>query len=291
MPGKSLKPLLLILPVVCLAAGSEEAPGEVLAAADDLRLRGAYEEALALYDQALRDDPTSAAAWNGLAAALEAWDEERAVAVLEEAWADPEISLGAPARAILAEAWARRGASESARELLRRDPETEDGRYFAARGRVFLAAGEIPAALKQFKTAYAAGEPTAAYYLAEALSATGQEAQAERYLDEFLAVFPYVAEARAARAEIYYRRGEFERAALELATALTYDPHNGRALFDLATLAAARGDWGAAVRLFGECVATDAGAERAYLRLAQAYERVDPTVAAQMREEYKRRFQ
>jgi tetratricopeptide (TPR) repeat protein len=278
------------LPLVGLAAAGEEAPGEVLAAADDLRLRGAYEEALALYDQALRENPASTAAWDGLAATLEAWDEDRAVAELSEARADPDVSLGAPARAILAETWARRGASEQARELLRRDPEAQEGRYYAARGRLFLADGEIPAALEDFKKAHAAGEPTAAYYLAEALSATGQETQAERYLDEFLAVFPYVAEARAARAEIYYGRGEFERAAAELASALTYDPGNPRALFDLATLAAARSDWGSAVRLYRDLVAADAGAERAYLRLAHAYEHVDPTVAAQMREEYQRRF-
>lgn len=293
MPVKNLKKTgILIIPlVVSVALAAADRPGgELLSSADELRLRGVHEEALAYYEQVLAEDPASRAAWAGAAASLEALDEARALAVLAEALGEPKAALPAPALTVLADGWARRGATEKALKLLAAEPEAGTGRYYLVRGQINLARGELPGAIKEFKKARAAGDAAAPYYLAEALLETGHYDEADLYLNEFLDVFPYVAEARCARAEVYLRRGESERAAEELTEALALDRRNKRALFDLATVAASRGDYGEAIRRYGDVVELDAGEERAFYLVAKAYERVDPPVAAQKLEEYRRRF-
>lgn len=293
MPVKRLKKtgILLIPLVVSVAlAAADNSGGELLSRADELRLRGAHEEALGYYEQILAETPASGAAWAGAAASLEALDEARALAVLAEALGEPRAAVPAPALAVLADGWARRGATEKAIKLLANEAVEGTGRYYLVRGEISLARGDLPGAIKEFKKAGAAGDAAAPYYLAEALLEAGHYDEAELYLDEFLDVFPYVAEARCARAEVYLRRGDTESAAVELAEALALDRRNRRALFDLAALAAARGDYGEAIRRYGDVVALDPGDERAFYLLAKTYEHVDPTVAAQKLEEYRRRF-
>lgn len=282
---------LLALPAVLAAAPAADLPDDDLAAADALRLKGAHEEALVLYEQVLRDDPTSARAWSGAALSLEAADEERAVAILAQALSEPTTSLDAEALAILADGWARRGAEAKARELSALDREGAGGRYFLTQGKIFLAAGDLPAAIQKFKRAHAAGEAVAPYFLGEALLAAGQYDEAALHLDRFLEVFPYVAEARCARAEVYCGLEEYDKAEGELGEALSYEPANKRALLDLAALAAHRRDYGRAIRLFGQVARLDPGDERALRGLIEAYEHVDPLVAAQKLEEYKRRYE
>lgn len=292
MVVKSLKlAALLALPALLAAAPAADLPDDDLAAADALRLKGAHEEALVLYERVLRDDPTSARAWSGAALSLEAVDEERAVAILAQALSEPTSSLDAEALAILADGWARRGAEAKARELSALDREGAGGRYFLTQGKIFLAQGDLPAAIQKFKRAHAAGEAVAPYFLGEALLAAGQYDEAALHLDRFLEVFPYVAEARCARAEVYCLLGEFDKAEGELGEALSYEPTNKRALLDLAALAAHRRDYGRAIRLFGQVARLDPGDERALRGLIEAYEHVDPLVAAQKLEEYKRRYE
>ncbi len=293
MPVKNLKKtgLLLIPLVISVALAAADRPGgDLLSRADELRLRGAHEEALAYYEQILVEDPASPGAWAGAAASLEALDEGRALAVLAEALGEPKASLPVPALAILADGWARRGATEKALKLLAPGADEGAGRCNLVRGQIYLARGDLPGAIKEFKNARAAGAAAAPYYLAEALLETGHADEAELYLDEFLDVFPYVADARCARAEVYLRRGDDERAVEELAEALALDRRNKRALFDLAALAAARGDYGEAIRRYGDVVGLDPGEERAVYLLAKTYQHVDPLVAAQKLEEYRRRF-
>lgn len=293
MPVKNLKKtgiLLIPLAISVALAAADRPGGDLLSRGDELRLRGAHEEALAYYEQILAEDPASPAAWAGAAASLEALDEGRALAVLAEALGEPRASLPVPALAILADGWARRGATEKALKLLAPGADEGAGRYNLVRGQIYLARGDLPGAIKEFKKARAAGDAAAPYYLAEALLETGHGDEAELYLDEFLDVFPYVADARCARAEVYLRRGDDAGAAEELAEALALDRRNKRALFDLAALAAARGDYGEAIRRYGDVVGLDPGEERAVYLLAKTYQRVDPLVAAQKLEEYRRRF-
>ncbi len=293
MPVKNLKKtgILLIPLVISVALAAADRPGgDLLSQADELRLRGAHEEALAYYEQVLAEDPASPAAWAGAAASLEALDEAWVLAVLAEALGEPETALPVPALTVLADGWARRGATEKAQKLLASEAQEGTGRYYLVRGRINLARGELPGAIKGFKKARAAGDAAAPYYLAEALIETGHYDEAELYLDEFLDVFPYVAQARCARAEVYLRRGENERAAEELAEVLALDRRNKRALFDMATVAAARGDYGEAIRRYGDVLGLDPGEERAFYLLAKTYEHVDPLVAAQKLKEYRRRF-
>ncbi|HUU55913.1 MAG TPA: tetratricopeptide repeat protein [bacterium] len=280
------------MPALLAAAPAADRPAEdLLAAADELRLKGAHEDALQLYEQVLLDDPTSARGWSGAALSLEAVDEERAVSILAEAMSEPTSSLPVTALAILADGWARRGAERKARELSAADREGASGRYFLVQGRIYLAERDFPAAIKKFKKAHAAGEAAAPYFLGETLLETGHYDEAALHLDRFLEVFPYVAEARCARAEVYCRKGEYDRAEAELAEALTYEPTNKRALLDLAALAARARDYGRAIRLFGEVTRLDPGDEHAFRGIVEAYERVDPLVAAQKLEEYRRRFE
>lgn len=293
MPVKRLKKtgILLIPLVVSVALAAADRPGgELLSQADELRLRGAHEEAVAYYEQILAEDPASRAAWAGAAASLEALDEARALAVLAGALGEPKAAVPPPALAVLADGWARRGATEKAIKLLANEAVEGTGRYYLVRGKIYLARGDLPGAIKEFKKARAAGDAAAPYYLAEALLEAGHYDEAELYLDEFLGVFPYVAEARCARAEGYLRRGETESAAHELVEALALDRRNKRALLDLAALAAARSDYGEAIRRYGDVVGLDPGDERAFYLLAKTYEHVDPLVAAQKLEEYRRRF-
>ncbi|NIT35097.1 MAG: tetratricopeptide repeat protein [candidate division Zixibacteria bacterium] len=293
MPGKNLKKasFFLIPPIISVALAAADLAGDdVILSADERRWQGAHEEALELYERALVDDPTSAPAWSGAAVCLETLDEGRAVTVLAEAMSEPACALPAPAVTILAGGWARRGAPEKALKLLTAEAENAAGRSFLIQGQIQFARHELPSAIEKFKKAMAAGESAAPYYLAEALLEAGRCDEAELYVNEFLDVFPYVAEARCARAEIHYRRGEYDLAADELVRALTYDPKNKRALFDLAALAALKGDYGAAIRRYGEVTKLDPGAKRAFLRMAKAYEHVDALVAAQKLEEYRRRF-
>ncbi len=293
MPGKNLKKagfFVIPLTISVALAAADIAGDELILSADERRWQGAYEEALELYERALVDDPTSAPAWSGAAACLETLDEGRAVAVLAEAVGEPTSALPPPALTILAAGFARRGAAEKALKLLNAEAENAAGRCFLIQGQIKLADRELPLAIEKFKKAKAAGESAAPYYLAEALLETGHCDEAELYVNEFLEIFPYVAEARCARAEIYYRRGEYDLAAEELARALAYDPKNKRALFDLGAIAALKGDYGTAIRRYGEVTKLDPGEKRASFRLAKAYERVDPLVAAQKLEEYRRRF-
>jgi tetratricopeptide (TPR) repeat protein len=293
VPGKSLRPATLVaLPAILAATlALDRPPEDLLAAADELRLNGAHEEALALYEQVLRDDPASAPGWTGAALSLEALDEGRAVALLAEALSEPTASLSATALAVLADGWARRGAAAKARELLAPERESAGGRYFTAQGKLRLAGRDFPAAIGKFKKAQGEGAAVAPYYLGETLLETGHYDEAVLYLDQFLDVFPYVAEARCARAEVYCRQGEYDRAEAELAEALAYEPKNRRALFDLAALAARKRDYGRAIRLLGEVTRLDPGDERAFYALVEAYEHVDPLVAAQKLEEYRRHSQ
>jgi tetratricopeptide (TPR) repeat protein len=292
VPEKSLRIAALIaLPALLAAAPAAERPDDVLAAADGLRLKGAHEDALALYEQVLREDPTSARAWSGAALSLEAVDEERAVSILAQAMSEPTSALDAEAIAILADGWARRGAGAKARELSALEREGAGGRYFLTQGKIYLAAGDYPSAIQKFKEGHAAGEAVAPYFLGETLLAAGQYDEAALHLDYFLEVFPYVAEARCARAEVYCRLGEYDKAEDELREALTYEPTNKRALLDLAALAARGRDYGRAIRLFGEVTRLDPGDERAFRGLVAAYEHVDPLVAAQKLEEYRRRYE
>jgi tetratricopeptide (TPR) repeat protein len=292
VPGKNLNLATLgALPALLAATLAADLPDEDLAAADALRLKGAHEDALALYEQVLRDDPTSARAWDGAALSLEAVDEERAVSILAQALSEPTSSLGPEALAVLADGWARRGAEAKAREITAAEREAAAGRYFLVQGKLYLAARDFPAAIQKFKEAQATGEAVATYYLGEALLAAGQYDEAALHLDQFLAVFPYVAEARCARAEVYCRQGEYDEAEAELAEALSYEPSNKRALLNLAALAARGRDYGRAIRLFGRVAGLDPGDERALRGLVEAYEHVDPLVAAQKLEEYKRRFE
>jgi tetratricopeptide (TPR) repeat protein len=294
VPVKRLKKtgVLLVPLVVTVALAAADNPGgELLSQADELRLRGAYEEALAYYEQVLAEDPASPAAWAGAAASLEALDEGRALAVLAEALGEPKAAVPPSALAVLADGWARRGAIDKAMKLLANEAAEGTGRYYLVRGEINLARGDLPGAIKEFKKARAAGDAAAPYYLAEALLGTGHYDEAELYLDEFLDVFPYVAQAKCARAEIYLRRGENESAVHELRDVLALDRNNRRALFDLAAVAAARGDYGEAIRRYGDLVALDPGDRRAFYLLAKTYEYVDPPVAAQKMEEYRRRFE
>ncbi len=282
---------LAVFPVaisVALAAADRPA-AELLPLADELRLRGANEEALVYYEQVIAQDPASPAAWAGAAASLEALDETKALAVLAEAVSEPAAALPVSALAVLAHGWARRGATEKALKLLPAEAE-DGGGCFLVRGKINFARGDLPAAIKEFKKARAAGAAAAPYYLAEVLLETGHCDEAELYLNEFLDVFPYAADARCARAEVYMRRGERDRAGEELAAALALDPRSKRALFDLAALAALRGDYGEAIRCFGDVAELDPGEERAFYNMAEAYEHVDPLVAARKSEEYRRRF-
>jgi tetratricopeptide (TPR) repeat protein len=282
---------LAALPALLGAAPAADRPGgDVLAAADALRLKGAHEEALALYERVLREDPASARAWSGAALSLEAVDEGRAVAVLAAALAEPTSSLPNAALAVLAEGWARRGAQAKARALCAREGEEATGRYYLAQGRLCLAARDFPGAIEKFKKAHAAGAPFAPYFLGEVLLATGHYDEAALHLERFLEVFPYVAEAKCARAEVYCRLGEYEKAEAELAAALAYEPMSMRALIDLGALAARRRDYGRAIRLFGEANRLEPGEPRAFRGLVEAYEHVDPPVAAQLREERRRRY-
>jgi tetratricopeptide (TPR) repeat protein len=293
VPARDLRKqgILAIPLVVAVALAAADRPGgDALSRADELRLRGAHEDALAYYEQALAEDPASADAWAGAAASLEALDEAQALAVLGEALSLPQAAPPTSALTVLADGWARRGETAKALKLLEAAGGVETGRYFLVRGQINLARGELPGAIKEFKKARAAGDPSAPYYLAEALLAAGHYDEAEIYLNEFLDVFPYVAEARCARAEIHLCRGESGRAGEDLAAALALDRRNKRALFDLASLAAAEGDYGEAIRRCGDVISLDPGEERAFYLAAQAYERVDPTVAAQKLEEYRRRF-
>jgi len=293
VPGKNLSiATLFALPAVLAATLAADRPADDdLAAADALRLRGAHEDALVLYEQVLRDDPTSAGAWSGAALSMEAVDEERTVSILARALSEPTSSLDPDALAILADGWARRGAEAKARELSALEREGAGGRYFLTQGKIYLAERDFPAAIQRFKKAHAAGEAVATYFLGETLLAAGQYDEAALHLDRFLEVFPYVAEARCARAEVYGRRGEYDKAEAELREALAYEPMNKRALLDLAALAARARDYGRAIRLFGEVTRLDPGDERAFRGLVEAYERVDPLVAAQKLEEYRRRFE
>lgn len=292
MQGKSLNlATLFALPALLAATLAADPPDDDLAAADALRLKGAHEDALALYEQVLRDDPTSTRAWSGAALSLEAVDEERAVSILAKALSEPTSSLGPEALAILADGWARRGAGAKAREITAVEREGAAGRYFLTQGKIYLAAGDFPAGIQKFKEAQATGEPVATYYLGETLLAAGQYDEAALHLDRFLEVFPYVAEARCARAEVYGRQREYDKAEAELAEALTYEPRNKRALLDLAALAARDHDYGRAIRLYGQVTRVDPGDERAFRGLVEAYEYVDPLIAAQKLEEYKRRFE
>jgi tetratricopeptide (TPR) repeat protein len=291
--GRDLKKtgILAIPLVISVALAAADRPGgDALSRADELRRRGAHEEALAYYEEALAEDPALPAAWAGAAASLEALDEGQAVAVLGEALSRPQATLPVPALTVLADGWARRGETAKALKLLGTVAEAEAGRYFLVRGQINLARGELPGAIKELKKARGAGDAAAPYYLAEALLAAGHYDEAEIYLNEFLDIFPYVAEARCARAEIYLGRGERARAGEDLVEALALDRRNKRALFDLATVAAVEGDYGEAIRCYGEVISLDPGEERAFYLVAQAYERVDPTVAAQKMEEYRRRF-
>jgi tetratricopeptide (TPR) repeat protein len=293
VPEKNLKKagfFVIPLTISVALAAADLASDELILSADERRWQGAYEEALELYERALVDDPASAPAWSGAAACLETLDEGRAVAVLAEAVGEPTSALPPPALTILAGGLARRGAAEKALKLLNAEAENAAGRCFLVQGQIKFAGRELPLAIEKFKKAKAAGESAAPYYLAEALLETGHCDEAELYVNEFLEIFPYVAEARCARAEIYYRRGEYDLAAEELARALAYDPKNKRALFDLGAIAALKGDYGTAIRRYGEVTKLDPGEKRASFRLAKAYERVDPLVAAQKLEEYRRRF-
>jgi tetratricopeptide (TPR) repeat protein len=290
--GKSLNlATLFALPALLAATLAADRPDDDLAAADALRLKGAHEDALALYEQVLRDDPTSARAWSGAALSLEAVDEERAVSILAQAMSEPTSSLDAGALAVLADGWARRGAEAKARELSAPEREGAAGRYFLTQGKIYLAEGDLPAAIQRFKKAHAAGEAVAPYYLGETLLAAGQYDEAALHLDRFLEVFPYVADARCARAEVYCRLGEYGKAEGELREALAYEPMNKRALLDLAALAARGRDYGRAIRLFGQVTRLDPGDERAFRGLIEAYEHVDPLIAAQKLEDFKRRYE
>ncbi len=293
MPARDLKKtgILAIPLVISVALAAADRPGgDALSRADELRRRGAHEEALAYYEQALAEDPALAGAWAGAAASLEALDEGRALAVLGEALSRPQAVLPVPALTVLGDGWARRGETTKALKLLSAVAEPETGRYFLVRGQINLARGELPGAIKELKKARAAGNPAAPYYLAEALLEAGHYDEAEIYLDEFLDVFPYVAEARCARAEVHLRRGETGPAVEELVETLHLDRGNKRALFDLAAVAAAEGDYGEAIRRYGDVISLDPSEERAFYLIAKAYERVDPPVAAQKMEEYRRRF-
>jgi tetratricopeptide (TPR) repeat protein len=293
VPGKNLKkagPFVIPLTISVALAAADLAGDDLVLPADERRWQGAYEEALELYERALADDPASAPAWSGVATCLETLDEGRAVTVLAEAMSEPTSALPASALTTLAAGWARRGAAEKALKLLTAEAESATGRCFLIQGQIQFAGHELPSAIEKFKKAMAAGESAAPYYLAEALLETGHCDEAELYVNEFLDVFPYVAEARCTRAEIYYRRGEHDLAAEELARALAYDPKNKRALFDLAAIAALKGDYGAAIRRYGEVTKLDPGEKRASFRIAKAYERVDPLVAAQKLAEHRRRF-
>lgn len=293
MPAKNLKKTsLAILPlVVSVALAAADRPGgELLSLADELRLRGANEDALAHYQRIIAHDPAARPAWAGAAASLEALDEAQAVAVLAEATSEPAAALPTSALTVLADGWARRGATEKALKLLPADAEDATGRYYSVRGKINLARGDLPTAIREFKKARAAGAAAAPYYLAEVLLAAGHYDEAELYLNEFLDVFGYVAEARCARAEVGIRRGEYARAADELAAVLALDRGNVRALFDLAAVAAQRGDYGEAIRRFGDVAGLDPGEERAFYFMAKAYEHVDPLIAARKMEEYRGRF-
>jgi tetratricopeptide (TPR) repeat protein len=295
VPVRNLKPRGLVAVPLALAAALAAADtpppaGELAAAGDELRRNGAHEAALSYYERAILDDPTSDRAWVGAAASLEALDEERAVNVLAEAATDPKTSLPPGAVAVLAGAWARRGLTDRAKQILGPEPAEPFGRRSLLLGRMHFARGDLPAAIREFKNARAAGEVCAPYYVGEAMLAAGHYEEAGVYLDEFLETFPYVAAARCARAEVCYLRGEYNRANSELAEALTYDPECTRALFDLAALAARNGDYGAAIRLYGEVTTLDPGDARAFWRIARAYRHVDPLIAARKLEEYHRRF-
>ena len=273
---------------IALGAGDAPPPEDRLAAADQLRLAGDYEPALAYYVAAWRDAPDDSAALDGAALAWEALDEEGArdflTAAMEPGGALPPVAAG-----VLAAAAGRRGDRARAFNLVR-DAPAAGGRATLVRGQLELAAGDLPAAIRDFKEARGAGEPAAAYYAGEALLAAGQYDEAEVYFNEFLRDYPYVAAARCGRGEIYYARGDTARAATEFREALRYEPAQLRARLDLAAIAVAAEDWGKAIRLYGDVLERDPASEPAWRGIAAAYDHVDPAVARAERDEYRRRF-
>jgi tetratricopeptide (TPR) repeat protein len=265
------------------------APVEGTSQAEALRLAGDVEGAWALYVEALREEPTSAAALAGAARALESYDEDAVLGFLENAAAEPGIRLEPEAAAILAAAYARRGDRERARRVLAEGGDY-GGRRSGLAGELALAARDYPTAIKEFKDARAAGEAAASYLLGEALLAAGRYDEAENSLNEFLKEFPYAVGARCARGEVYYRQGRVEAAAADFAEALRYDPDDTRALMGRAATARLAGDWGEAIRLYGRALDADPGEGRALLGMADAYEHVDVEVARAKRAEYETHF-
>ncbi len=278
------------------ALAATDAPPEgpddaaLVARGDDCRLAGDYDAALAWYGDALARDPNAPGAVAGAAASLAARDEEATVAFLADAYTAPAVIFPPPARALLAEGWARRGAVAKARELLTVPEGFDAGELYFVRGRIYLAAGDLPRAIEDLNKANAAGEETAAYWLGEALLAAGRNGEAETALTAFMTDYPYVAAAYAARGETYYRRGDGARAARDFRTALNYDGADARALFDLATLAARDRDYGGALRYYGRVLELDPWNEEAWLRVIGVYAHVDTAVARAKREEYERLF-
>lgn len=272
------------------AAAAETPMGDPLTQADRLRLAGDYESALGFYGSVLAEDPLAADALIGAAFSLEALDEAQALGFLSAAASRPAATLPPAAAAVFAAALARRGADARALAEVPAEGAAAGGRAGLVAGGVYFGVSDWPRAIKAFKEARAGGAAAAPYAVGEALLAAGQYDEAEIYLSEFLRTFPYVAPARCARGEAYYYQGDDERAAAEWRDALRYDPACVRARFDLATQALARGDWGGAIRGYGDVWELDPGDGRALLGMAAAYDHVDPAVARAKRDEYRRRF-
>jgi tetratricopeptide (TPR) repeat protein len=277
-------------PPAALPPKEPDTPERAFARGDALIGAGAFNAAIAAYEEALRINPRFRPALMAKAAALLSLNREaeallafRRVLGIEP---DNETALRASANILVRQTrW--REALEPVESLLRKRPN--DSSALELKGDLFSHLGRRPESLAAYEGAQALDPSNANLrqkieevrvdvpgLLSRALiaSASGNYPQALNLFDDILEVEPSNVNALIGKAVAYRRSGKIQEALNCLDLVLSIQPANASALLNRGTLLAEKGDLEAAIESFDKLIGLSPSDEEAWIAQADVLVRM-----------------